>query len=104
MGEEGWEVGGHVDQYGEGDEEGPAEEEHLVAAEVEAREGHGDEEDDAGRKDAEMDRGRRRDHRGIGGAGANVRGVRLESASPMGMGQRTGRVLWGGSESGVLSN
>lgn len=52
---EGREVGGKVDADGEGDEEGAAEEEHLVAAEVPAGHAHGEEEDDAGGEDAELD-------------------------------------------------
>jgi len=53
---DGGEVGGEVDADGEGDEEGAAEEEHLVAAEVPPGHSHGHEEHHARRHHAQLHR------------------------------------------------
>lgn len=53
---DGGEVWGEMDPNSKRNEEGPTEEEHLVAAEMPARHSHGDEEHHAGRQQSQLDR------------------------------------------------
>lgn len=53
---DGRKVGGEVDADGEGNEEGPTEEEHLVTAQMPARHSHGNEEHHARCHQSQLDR------------------------------------------------